>query len=128
MSFGWTTSPETTVHALYELRSLDRVLYLGSRQAMSPFQGFRCGGFSDRRGFDWTTRLKAYITGCTQTADGASSLTDDESGRSYTLIGESSELKTGERVKLRGKKKKDKQGKLSFRVSKIKKDYGPCQQ
>jgi hypothetical protein len=59
MSFGWTTSPETTVRALYELPSLDRVLYLGSRQAMSPFQGFRCGRFSDRRGFDWA---KIWLT------------------------------------------------------------------
>jgi hypothetical protein len=44
------------------------------------------------------------------------------------VVDESSGLKAGKRVKLQGKERKDKPGKLSFRVSKIKKDYGPCQQ
>jgi hypothetical protein len=79
-------------------------------------------------GILYLTLHKAYITGCTQSADGASSLTDDQDGHTYALVDESSEVKAGKRVKLQGKKKKDKQGKRSFRVMKIKKDYGPCQQ
>jgi hypothetical protein len=75
----------------------------------------------------YLTLHKTYITGCTQTAEGGSALTDHD-GLTYLLVDESSGLKAGQRVKLQGKKKKDKQGKLSFRVSKIKKDYGPCQQ
>jgi hypothetical protein len=74
----------------------------------------------------YLTLHKTYITGCTQTAEGESALTDHD-GLTYLLVDESSGLKAGQRVKLQGKKKKDKQGKLSFRVSKIKKDYGPCQ-
>jgi hypothetical protein len=76
----------------------------------------------------YVTLRKTYITGCAQSANGASSLTDDQDKRSYALVDESSDLKAGERFKLQGKKKRDKQGKLSFRVSKIKQDYGPCQQ
>jgi hypothetical protein len=68
------------------------------------------------------------ITGCTQSANGTFSLTDDKDHLSYALVGENSELKAGVRVKLQGKKKKDKQGKFSFRVAKITKDYGACQQ
>jgi hypothetical protein len=75
----------------------------------------------------YVTLHKTYITGCTQPAEGGSSLTDHD-GRTYFLVDVSSGLKAGQRVKLQGKKRKDKQGNLSFRVSKIKKDYGPCQQ
>ena len=75
----------------------------------------------------YLTLHKTYITGCTQSVEGGSSLTDHD-GPSYFLVDGGSGLKAGKRVKLQGKKRKDKQGKLSFRVSKIKKDYGPCQQ
>jgi hypothetical protein len=68
------------------------------------------------------------ITGCVQSANGTSSLTDDKDHRSYVLVDEGSELKAGQRVKLQGKKKKDKQGKITLRVAKIRKDYGACQQ
>lgn len=67
------------------------------------------------------------ITGCVQSANGAFSLTTDKDHLSYTLVDEGAGIKAGERVKLKGKKKKDKQGQLSFRVSKVKKDYGSCQ-
>jgi hypothetical protein len=62
-----------------------------------------------------------------QSANGSFTLTGDKDHLSYALVDEGAVLKTGERVKLKGKKKKDKQGQLSFRVSKVKKDYGSCQ-
>lgn len=68
------------------------------------------------------------IKGCTQTVDGAFNLTDDKNHLNYALDDETSSLKAGERVQLKGKKKKDKQGHLRFRITKIKKNYGPCQQ
>ena len=42
------------------------------------------------------------------------------------LVGANLDLKPGERVKLQGKKKKDKSGHRTFQVNKLKKDYGPC--
>jgi len=46
----------------------------------------------------------------------------------YKLGNTKAEIKPGEQVKLFAKKKKDKDGNLTFRVKKIKQDYGPCAQ
>ena len=71
---------------------------------------------------------KPSITGCVQSADGTISLMDKQNNLKYTLVNTNAEIKSGERVKISGKKKKDKDGHLSFRVKKVKKDYGPCEQ
>jgi hypothetical protein len=76
----------------------------------------------------YLTLRNSSIMGCTQTADGAFSLTDDKNHLNYALDDQTSGLKAGERVQLKGKKKKDKHGHLRFRVKKIKKNYGPCEQ
>ena len=55
-------------------------------------------------------------------------LTDDNDKVIYALVAGDSKLNAGERVKLQGKKKKDKSGSRSFQVKKLKKDYGPCPQ
>ena len=68
------------------------------------------------------------VTGCVQSANGTFTLTGDKDHLSYALVDEGAGIKAGDRVKLKGKKKKDKQGTLSFRATKIKKDYGACQQ
>lgn len=71
---------------------------------------------------------KPSITGCVQSADGTISLMDKQNNLKYTLVNTNAEIKSGERVKISGKKKKNKDGHLSFRVKKVKKDYGPCEQ
>jgi hypothetical protein len=65
---------------------------------------------------------------CVQSANGTTSLMDKKNNLRYSLVNANSELKSGEQVKLLVKKKKDKEGNLTFRVKKIKHDYGPCQQ
>jgi hypothetical protein len=74
----------------------------------------------------YVTLHKPSITGCVQSANGTTSLMDKKNNLSYTLVNTNAEIKPGERVKLFGKKKKDKDGHLSFRVKKLKQDYGPC--
>ena len=74
----------------------------------------------------YVTLHKPSITGCVQSANGTNSLTDNKNNLTYTLV-TNAEIKPGEQVKLLGKKKKDKDGHLSFRVKKVKQDYGPCQ-
>jgi hypothetical protein len=64
------------------------------------------------------------ITGCVQAVDGTSTLVDEKEKRKYTLIG--SALQTGERLKLRGKRVKENDGNLTFRVERITNDYGAC--
>ena len=66
------------------------------------------------------------ITGCIRSADNAYTITDQNGQLSYTVVNAATGLKPGERVKLQGKKKKDKSGNLTFRMKKIKHDYGPC--
>jgi hypothetical protein len=76
----------------------------------------------------YVTLHKPSITGCVQSANGTISLMDKQKNLKYTLVITNAEIKPGEQVKLLGKKKKDKDGHLSFRVKKVKKDYGPCEQ
>ena len=75
----------------------------------------------------YVTLHKPSIAGCVQSANGTNSLTDNKNNLTYTVVS-NAEIKPGEQVKLLGKKKKDKDGHLSFRVKKVKQDYGPCQQ
>jgi hypothetical protein len=66
------------------------------------------------------------VTGCVRLVDGANSILDISENRTYRLIDATSTTRVGQRVKLQGKKKKDGQGNISFRVTKLKHDYGPC--
>lgn len=74
------------------------------------------------------TLRKPAIVGCVQSADGTSSLIDERDKRTYSLAGNSLNLKAGERLKLKGKKIKEKEGKFTFRVKKVVHDYGACNQ
>jgi hypothetical protein len=69
---------------------------------------------------------KPSLTGCVQSANGTASLMDKKHNLNYKLVDTNVEVKPGEQVTLLGKKKKDKDGNLTFRVKKVKQDYGPC--
>jgi hypothetical protein len=71
---------------------------------------------------------KPTVVGCVHPADGSSSLTDEKDKRSYVLVGDPLNLKAGERVKLKGKKIRNKDGSFRFRVKKVDKNYGACNQ
>ena len=75
----------------------------------------------------YLTLHKPSITGCVVTGNGTNTLPDKNHHLEYTLVGATSEIKAGERVRLQGKKKKDKEGNLTFQVKKLKRDFGPCQ-
>lgn len=76
----------------------------------------------------YATLHQQSITGCTRSVNSESSLTDEKSNRTYTLVNGKSRFNPGERMTLRGKSKKDKSGHLTFKISGIQHDYGPCQQ
>jgi hypothetical protein len=76
----------------------------------------------------YLTLHRPSITGCIRSADSTYTITDQNGQLSYTVVNADTGLKPGERVKLQGKKKKDKYGNLTFRMKKIKHDYGPCTQ
>ena len=73
----------------------------------------------------YLTLHKTTITGCLRSVEGANILTNEADSLTYQLI-DGPRLNPGERVKIQGKKKKDKTGNRSFRVKKLNHDYGPC--
>jgi len=72
------------------------------------------------------TLRKAAIVGCVHSADGTRSLVDERDNRTYSLAVDHLSLTAGERLKLKGKKVKEKDGRFTFRVKKVDQDYGAC--
>jgi hypothetical protein len=66
------------------------------------------------------------ITGCVATGADGLNLKNEKDKEIYTLSGDSTALRAGERVTLKGKKIQDSGGKLSFQVERLTKDYGTC--
>ncbi|MGB9466409.1 MAG: hypothetical protein WBR10_14975 [Candidatus Acidiferrum sp.] len=66
------------------------------------------------------------ITGRVATSADGLNLMNEKDKKVYTLSGDSSALRAGDRVTLKGKKIKDSGGKPSFQVEKLTKDYGTC--
>jgi hypothetical protein len=53
-------------------------------------------------------------------------LTDTKRRQTLSLVSGSADIKSGERVELKGKILKDKNGSQSFRTTKVVKDLGTC--
>ena len=75
----------------------------------------------------YVTLHKPSITGCTASENGINTVIDEKDKLHYALSDQDLKLAAGERVKLQGKKRKDKSGNLTFQVKKLKRDYGLCQ-
>lgn len=77
-------------------------------------------------GIYFLVRAPHNITGCVSDADGRLQLIDENGTNHYWLDGETTAIKSSERLRLSGKpgKRADKQ--KTFMVKKIAKDYGPC--
>lgn len=73
----------------------------------------------------YLTLHKTTITGCLRSVEGANILTNEVDNLTYQLV-DGPRLNPGERVKIQGKKKKDKSGNFSFRVKKLNRDFGRC--
>ncbi len=77
-------------------------------------------------GIYFAVRQPPSITGCARSTPNGVSLLNEGDQKTYMLMGDTALLKTDERVKIKGKKKKDSSGKPTFLVDKISKDYGAC--
>jgi hypothetical protein len=66
------------------------------------------------------------LTGCAVSSPPALTLQNEGDQQIYGLLGDSTGIKTGDRIKVSGKKKKDSYGKKYFLVEKLLKVYGPC--
>jgi hypothetical protein len=66
------------------------------------------------------------IEGCVESANGVSVLTNEKDHRIYALVSNTVAVTPGQRLKLKGKKRKDKSGDWRFEVKKLIKAAGPC--
>jgi hypothetical protein len=66
------------------------------------------------------------LQGCVSSAPNSLLLLNEGDRQTYDLLGDTTPVKAGQRVKVSGKKKKDTSGKLYFFVEKLSKAYGAC--
>ena len=72
---------------------------------------------------------KKAVTGCVTTGEHGLTLTDEADSQSYSLTGHTADVKTGDRMKLRGHKVSKKDGgtkTTSWEVQKVDRDFGAC--
>jgi hypothetical protein len=70
---------------------------------------------------------KASITGCAVSNQNDIELRNEGDQQTYTLLGDTTDIKAGERIRVRGKKKKkESSAGRKFLVEKLVKNYGPC--
>ena len=67
------------------------------------------------------------LKGCVSSGAGGLRMENAGDKRSYALTGDTAGIKAGERVKLSGKKMKGDGDHRQFALSKLTKDYGPCE-
>jgi hypothetical protein len=72
------------------------------------------------------THRASKVSGCVETADDGLHLTDDKTKRTLALVPGTADIKSGERVELKGKIKKNAAGDQSFLVKTVAKDLGEC--
>ncbi len=70
---------------------------------------------------------KASITGCAVSNQNGLELRNESDRQTYMLIGDTGDIKAGERIRVKGKKKrKDDSAGATFLVKELAKNYGPC--
>ncbi len=72
---------------------------------------------------------KRAITGCVASAGSGMTITDEKDKQTYSLSGDTQGIKSGDRMKLQGKKVKSKGGDktLVWEAKAVSKDFGVCQ-
>lgn len=77
-------------------------------------------------GVYFAVRQSPSVTGCVASGSGGLTLQNEGDHQNFLLMGDTAAIKPGERVRVKGKKKKDAAGNRSFLVDQVKKDYGAC--
>ncbi len=68
------------------------------------------------------------VTGCARSGPDGMTLTSESDKQTYALVGEVAGIKSGDRVRVSGKKSKDQSsGTRHFLVEKVSKDLGACE-
>jgi hypothetical protein len=77
-------------------------------------------------GIYFLVRQPSSLHGCVSSGSNSLLLLNEGDQQTYDLIGDTSAIKVGERVKVSGKKKKDASDKRFFLVEKLAKNYSAC--
>jgi len=72
------------------------------------------------------THRASKISGCVETSDDGLNLIDDKTRKTLLLVPGKADVKTGDRVELKGKFKKNATGDQRFLVKTVAKDFGEC--
>jgi hypothetical protein len=71
-------------------------------------------------------RHRRSMVGCVEKSADGIRLVSEKNKKTYTLDAGNLDLRTGDRVRLKGKKKKTSSGMTEFSARKLVKDYGSC--
>lgn len=77
-------------------------------------------------GIFFLVRHSPTLTGCARSTSAWISFQNEGDQKTYMLMGDTAVPKTGDRLRIKGKKKKDSPGHPAFLVDKVSKDFGPC--
>lgn len=77
-------------------------------------------------GVYFLTHRSSKVTGCVVKGEDGLLLTDDKSKRTFDVLEGPPDVKSGERMELKGKIKKNGSGNPSFLVKSVSKDLGDC--
>jgi hypothetical protein len=67
------------------------------------------------------------MTGCARSGADGMTLTSESDKQTYALTGEVAAIKSGNRVRVSGKKRKESASTQQFLVEKVSRDLGPCE-
>lgn len=71
-------------------------------------------------------RKAPTLTGCAVSSQNGLQLQNEGDQKTYMLTGDTAGITAGDRVRIRGKKKKNSSGTPNFLVDQLRKDYGSC--
>ncbi len=77
-------------------------------------------------GVYYAVRQAPSVTGCIVSGRAGLTLENETDHKVFLLTGDTNALKAGERVRVKGKKKKTASGPTLFLVDKLRNDYGAC--
>jgi hypothetical protein len=109
-------------------RPADQTIGATHGQIAGAIAGIAAGGVLIGVGVYGVVKHNHGVTGCVHPGPDGLELTGESDKKTYTLTGDVAGIKSGNRVRVSGKKSTDKSaGASQFLVEKVSKDLGPCE-
>jgi hypothetical protein len=109
-------------------RPADQTIGATHGQIAGAIAGIAAGGALIGVGVYAEVKHNHGVTGCVRSGPDGLELTSESDKKTYTLTGDVAGIKSGNRVRVSGKKSRDKSaGTSQFLVEKVSKELGPCE-